>query len=723
MLKKIGMMVVSICFALSCIGEMSETRRVTVNGIEWLYTINETDKDVKSIVLEKAILLTADQYEMTINVADIIDAIAPYTDERNEYFGCDWIVKIGASAFEGNEYLTKITIQDGYWREFTSNKIYLTICTKAFKDCPNFQGIFCEELYDYMYPRGRFILQSIEDSAFENCGINCSDSFQLFSNGSSSSITAHELMSTVTNIGVRAFYGVRGEVSWEYFYDNGVRTEDMVVGVSLDLLQNLGEEAFAKSTVFGRIKLPSSLRTIKSGTFWGYSGEICFSSGLVEIKGNAFENCYFLQYVDQGNSLSSEVGNVLLPNSVMTVGDRAFSGAVYERLTLSETLKYIGDSAFEGGYVYDKWSNPPYHFTSRLKGVLVIPQSVEFIGSYAFSNHPYLESIFLDAPITKLPSGIFSKCLGLKDIKLPNSLATIEGSVFLDCTNLTVTIPSSVVKTEKGSSATIGKPKCIRFEGLPPHGILASGLLEAKEVLVPIEFKSQWSQYMSGNMKIAKKINGQWVALGGKAVSNAMRPSDPTIMDIKYTVTSTKDKVDVRLLAFQDGNRSFAKVLRPETFVEGTEANVGNGVAANVEHTVSWQVSKDWDADLAKVSVEVFVMEDNLLPLQLTTIPANNGHPSVTFSRNEQSGEKVMNALYWLYADKTSGLTLENGVLKSEGKQLVNGTTLSTENALSYIYSKMGYGLLSGDTLKYVNDLMRSSISSGKFAVKEGAAE
>jgi phage-related protein len=75
---------------------------VTVNGIEWLCTINETDKNVKSIVLEKAILLTADQYEMTINVGDIIDAIAPYTtDERNEYFGCDWIVKIGASAFEG----------------------------------------------------------------------------------------------------------------------------------------------------------------------------------------------------------------------------------------------------------------------------------------------------------------------------------------------------------------------------------------------------------------------------------------------------------------------------------------------------------------------------------------------------------------------------------------------------------------------------------------------
>ena len=224
-------------------------------------------------------------------------------------------------------------------------------------------------------------------------------------------------------------------------------------------------------------------------------------------------------------------------------------------------------------------------------------------------------------------------------------------------------------------------------------------------------------------MKFAKKVNGEWVTLGGKVVSNAMRASDPTIMDIKYKVTSTKDKVNVRILAYKDGVRSFANALPLATFADGTEANIGDGVAANVEHTVSWQVSKDWDADLAKLSVEVFVMEDNLLPLQLTTIPAMGDKAAVTFSRNEQSSEKVMNALYWLYADKTSDLTLENGVLKSGGKQLVNGTTLYTENALSYIYSKMGYGLLSGDTLKYVNDLMLSSISSGKFAVKEGAAE
>jgi hypothetical protein len=312
----------------------------------------------------------------------------------------------------------------------------------------------------------------------------------------------------------------------------------------------------------------------------------------------------------------------------------------------------------------------------------------------------------------------------LSEIVLPNTIKSIGSDVFKDCTNLTVRIPASVKVVEKTMTSPLwGNPKHIIFEGLPPKGIKDSRLLDAKEVWVPEEYKVQWASYISDNMKFATKVNGEWIIFGGKTISNTMRASDPTIMDIKYKVTSKKDKVNVRILAYKDGVRSFANVLPVTTFVDGTESNVGDGVAANVEYTVSWQVSKDWDADLAKVSVEVFVMEDNLLPLQLTTIPAKNGHPAVTFSRNEQSSEKVMNALYWLYADKTSDLTLENGVLKSGGKQLANGTTLSTENAVSYIYSKMGYRTLSDDTLKYVNDTMRASISSGKFAVKEGAAE
>ena len=53
--------------------------------------------------------------------------------------------------------------------------------------------------------------------------------------------------------------------------------------------------------------------------------------------------------------------------------------------------------------------------------------------------------------------------------------------------------------------------------------------------------------------------------------SAEMRPGDKTIMDISYADLSTKTNVDVRALAFQDGERSFWKVIRPKTFVADRE--------------------------------------------------------------------------------------------------------------------------------------------------------
>jgi hypothetical protein len=54
--------------------------------------------------------------------------------------------------------------------------------------------------------------------------------------------------------------------------------------------------------------------------------------------------------------------------------------------------------------------------------------------------------------------------------------------------------------------------------------------------------------------------------------SAAMRPGT-TLMDVVYRVNDPDDAtVKTRALAFVDGVRSFAKVIKPVTFVEGTAA-------------------------------------------------------------------------------------------------------------------------------------------------------
>lgn len=202
----------------------------------------------------------------------------------------------------------------------------------------------------------------------------------------------------------------------------------------------------------------------------------------------------------------------------------------------------------------------------------------------------------------------------------------------------------------------------------------------------------------------------------------AMRPSDPTIMDVVYKVVSHKETVKVRALAYQDGNRSFANAVPVLTFADGTEANIGDNIPANKELTLSWQVAADWSADLEKVRFEVMVMDDELLPLHFVTIPKTPNHATIKYSDTVLTATPIMNALFWLYASQTEGLTLTNGRLKYNGTELANGTNVSNPAAtVGVLYGMMGYSVLSGEDLNYVNAAARISLSpSGirQFAVK-----
>ena len=212
--------------------------------------------------------------------------------------------------------------------------------------------------------------------------------------------------------------------------------------------------------------------------------------------------------------------------------------------------------------------------------------------------------------------------------------------------------------------------------------------------------------------------------------SSKIRENDPTVLDVTYTVFSDKPKVKVRVLAFENGERSFAKVVRPETFVDGTAENVGDEITANVEHKISWKVSSDWQTKLAKLKFEVMASLGEILPLETMTIPASEWHRTMKITWNTINDSQVFDALMWLYADKDPELTLVNGELKNGNRILASGTTIEVSNGSSstyvewqgyvirytksapeYVYSKMGYSLLTGAPLTYANQETRLGLS------------
>lgn len=209
--------------------------------------------------------------------------------------------------------------------------------------------------------------------------------------------------------------------------------------------------------------------------------------------------------------------------------------------------------------------------------------------------------------------------------------------------------------------------------------------------------------------------------------SAQMRASDPTVMDVQYRVYSSSDTVNVRALAFEDGERSFWKVVRATTFVKDldgneTACNIGDGIAANVPHKLAWKVSADWKTDLAKVKFEVLCSEQAQLPLKLQTIPATAKNPAMTIGYGSQSDADIFNALLWYYAEGVDDITNTDGYVDLDHPyanqvdttniRIVNRTNIANRpEALRYLYQKMGYEPLEGGNLMdYVRKATRKDI-------------
>lgn len=559
-----------------------------------------------------------------------------------------------------------------------------------------------------------------------------------------------------------------------------------------DGIVSLSSFTFEGNTNLVSVVIPGSVMTIGYNMFRDCTAlqSVTLGEGVEVLESQVFYNCSALRSVELPSTLTS-IGSycfyncknlsspIAIPEGVTEIPYDCFYGCEsLETVTLPLTLQSIGGYAF---YNCKKLSSPillPEGLTTldydcfngceSIKSV-TLPSTLRTIGSYAFSNCKSLERADIPDGVTRMDYGAFYYCENLTGVKIPSGLEVIPEYAFYGCRKITsIVIPDGVKRIEAyafaecslsgeitvpasveyignyGLGYTWGdnRVNSVKFLGAPPKGIGDSGLLDSyvkKSYLR--EYGAAWQAVIGlDDFTGYQQPNRPAVTI----VSAAVRPEDPTVMDVVYTVASTKATVKVRALAFQDGVRSFAKVIRPANFIEGTAANVGDAIAANVEHTLTWKVSSDWQTDLAKVKFEVMAVEDNLLPFELVTIPANTNYSKLQASWNSISESQYLDALFWLYADNDSGMVLENGVLKKAdtGSVLAEGTTVSPNDgyyywyddagnyhytydgaaAPRYVFEKMGFRQLEGDELEYVKEETRYDLNPDGFrqyAVRE----
>ena len=161
--------------------------------------------------------------------------------------------------------------------------------------------------------------------------------------------------------------------------------------------------------------------------------------------------------------------SVTIPNSVTSIGEYAFSGCsgLTQTNYTGDIAGWCGINFGGWGSNPTTYSHNLYINNVEVKD-LVIPNSVTSIGDGAFCGCSGLTSVTIPNSVTSIGSSAFRDCSGLTSVTIPNSVTSIGEEAFAKCRWLTsVTIPNSV--TSIGVEAFAGCSGVTKFiiEGTP----------------------------------------------------------------------------------------------------------------------------------------------------------------------------------------------------------------------------------------------------------------
>jgi len=333
-----------------------------------------------------------------------------------------------------------------------------------------------------------------------------------------SSLTSVTIGKSVTSIGEYAFYGCHAIERISYTGDiaswcgiNGVyylaiskvyignqKLQEMTDIIIPDGVTSISSGAFYTCSNLANITIPDSVTKIGMDAFKGcgalerinYTGDIASWCGITGI--------YYLytSKVYIGNQKLQEMTDIIIPNSVTSIGEYAFWGcSSLTSITIPDSVTSIGDYAFRacssltsitipdsvtsiGRSAFEKcdalerinytgdiasWCGisgvryligEVYIGNQKLQEMtdIIIPNSVTSIGEYAFENCSNLTSVTIPGNVTNIGEFAFFNCSSLTSVTIGNGVTSIGGAAFGGCNSLTsVIIPDSIMNV--GSEA------------------------------------------------------------------------------------------------------------------------------------------------------------------------------------------------------------------------------------------------------------------------------
>ena len=146
-----------------------------------------------------------------------------------------------------------------------------------------------------------------------------------------------------------------------------------------------------------------------------------------------------------GDDVFRSITSVTIPNSVKSIGARAFYRTALSEITIPDSVTEIGFAAFAEcsrltrvtlSKNLTKIEDSLFSDCSSLENI-TIPNGVRSIGQSSFRRCSSLKIITISDGLTSIAGGAFAACTSLVDIIIPSSVTDIAGSAFGGCTSLT----------------------------------------------------------------------------------------------------------------------------------------------------------------------------------------------------------------------------------------------------------------------------------------------
>ena len=246
-----------------------------------------------------------------------------------------------------------------------------------------------------------------------------------------------------------------------------------------DSVTRIGEWALSNCVSLTEIKLPPALHSIGMSAFYGCSGlkSLMIPASTANIGVNPFRDCGSLTeiLVDAENTAYVSSDGVLyngdwtalicypaakagetytVPDSVLRIGEGAFSGSSLAEIRLPERMDSIGSGAFMD--------------CGELRS-LIIPRGITVLEAGLFGRCRNLRTVTIPDGVTSLVNATFMDCWSLGSIELPDSLTTIGGFAFYSCESLAeITIPAGVTVLESCAFSNCYGMSAITFMGDAP---------------------------------------------------------------------------------------------------------------------------------------------------------------------------------------------------------------------------------------------------------------